>query len=96
MAKVKRLPKVSSFRDLYEKAKEDPRYQALCIAGAENLGWMDHPSESKYLPNKEKWARAHYWLSQTYVGALVGEYGESEDKAFREVLAEVNHVRDCI
>lgn len=94
MGKQKRMEKVRSFSDLHTRAQSDGRYQRLCIVALTNLGCEHLAKQHKsYAPTK--W-RAHYGGLLDYVNALVGEYGESENTAFREVLAEVNNVRDCI
>lgn len=91
--KVKSIAKVKSFSELYSLAKAgDENYQKLCIVALNNLG-CDHLANARHYP--EKW-RAYYNGLMEYVSALCCEYGESEDKAFRSVLAEVNNVRDCI
>lgn len=91
VAKVKSIAKVKSFSELFQKAQVDENYQKLCIVALENLGCEHLASKREAV----KW-KSHYFGLQEYVSALVGEYGESEDKAFRSVLAEINNVRDCI
>lgn len=93
--KPKKIPAIRSLSELYRLADGgDERYQRLCIVALNNLG-CDHLATGKQWKNSPKWKAYHHGLGQ-YVDALVGEYGETEDDAFRQVLEEINNVRDCI
>ena len=94
MAAVKKMSKIKSLNDLRIKAKDDERYQKLAIAGLSNLG-CEHLAIAERRYTKSKW-EAYYGGLMSYVSSLVGEYGVSESKAFREVRDEVNNVIDCI
>ena len=103
--KKKSIAKVKSLSDLWDRANGETKtaenYQRLCIVALRNLG-CDHLAEAhkgagdKPLFNDPPKWRAYYDGLIDYVGSLVGEYGISEDKAFRDVRDEVNFVRDCI
>jgi hypothetical protein len=93
---VTKIKRFTSFHDLYERCKSgDEAAQRVCIGALNNLG-CDHLADSGVpaKPGTPKWQRYYHGL-QEYISALVGEYGQSETKAERQVLAEVNHVRDC-
>ncbi len=100
-ATLKKLPKVKTWTELFGLANDQgdnkqpteyaKRWQKVIVCALSNLG------NSTLRPNNPKhprllWLRAYDGL-QEYISALVGEYGQSETKAEREVLAEVNHVR---
>ncbi len=83
--KRKLIPKVTSLRELEGLAKLDPRYAALAMAAAENLGCPSCKDAKQAVRELED-----------YLMALVGEYGESEDVAEKTLIDEINFVRDCI
>ena len=97
VTKTKKLPKVKSWSELWAlcvgtpNTPPDTRWQKVVIGALENLG---NPT-LRYNPSKGDvlWRCAYYGL-QAYIDAMVGEYGETEDKAERQVLDEVNFVRD--
>jgi len=93
MTKTKKYPKFKSWRDLYDRANGgDEMAQKAIICGLSNLGNPTLPSKND-MQKTPLWKRAYHGL-QEYIGALVGEYGESETKAEKSILAEVNHVLD--
>lgn len=90
--KKKLMTKVKSFRDLRERAEKDERYAKLCVVALSNLG-CEHLARGRDVD--PDWVKSLNGLYD-YVGALVGEYGESEDSAEKNVLGEINFVRDCV
>lgn len=91
--KVKKYPKFKSWRDLYDRAKGgDEKAQKAIICGLSNLGNPTLRSK-KESQRSTLWQRAYDGL-QEYIGALVGEYGETEDHAEKSILDEVNNVLD--
>lgn len=95
MAKSKSTPKVKkvkSWGEAFQRAaKGDLMMRKAFAACLSNLGGMhldDNESMRRQFPN-EYW-KACYHSLQEYISALVGEYGESEFKAEKEVLAELN------
>ena len=77
--------------DAHQRATNGEELAQKSIIGCLNNLGCDHLAEkSKYAPSDEpKWKR--YWRGlQEYVSALVCEYGETEAKAEKEVLAELN------
>ena len=92
--KTKKYPKFKSWRDLYDRAKGgDEMAQKAIICGLSNLGHTPTSMGYGYDKKSSLWQRAYHGL-QEYIGALVGEYGETEEKAEEDILAEVNHVLD--
>lgn len=93
---TKKFKKFKSMHDLYQRCDSgDEQAQRICIGALQNLG-CDHLAEpsKRCAPDRPKW----YWFyrgMEQYIEALICEYGVHEDKAFREVLAEVNNVWDC-
>jgi hypothetical protein len=88
---AKRISKYKNLREVYEKARGgDEQTQRTIIGTLENLG-CDHLA-TKTMKSQEKWSQ--YWdgLSR-YIDALCSEYGVREDKAEKEVLAEINGLR---
>jgi hypothetical protein len=85
---------VKSMSELWQLAKADENYQRLCIVALNNLG-CDHLAESSRRWHPVKWEAYFNGLNQ-YIESLVCEYSQSEDKAVKDVLAEINGVRDCI
>ena len=92
--KKKLIAKVTSLNDLYQRANDNDDYKKLCIVALQNLG-CEGLAEDNRKYHDAKW-RSHWDGLVTYVGSLVGEYGVSEDKAFRDVRNEINFCRDCI
>lgn len=91
-SKPKKLPLVKTWSELYKLCADgDERWQRVVIGALSNLG---NPTLN-YNPAKGEplWRCAYFGL-QEYIGALVGEYGETETQAEKSVLAEVNNVRD--
>jgi hypothetical protein len=79
-----------SLHDLYERARAgEVMARKVCIATLNNFG-CDHLASGQ--KSDPKWVRYYRGL-QTYLVALVAEYGESETSAEKEVLAEVNAAR---
>lgn len=92
--KTKKYPKFKSWRDLYDRCKAgDEKAQRICIGALHNLGNTTLPSKREG-QEMALWQRAYHGL-QKYISALVCEYGETETKAERDILAEVNNVIDC-
>lgn len=88
------IKKVKSMSELWQLAKTDERYQRLVIVALNNLG-CDHLAQGCRRWHPVKWEAYFNGLNQ-YIESLVGEYGESEVKAEKSILAEINNVRDCI
>lgn len=87
----KKIKKFASLYDLRERCRAgDVAAQQCCIGLLHNLG-CEHLAATR---NQTKWENYYAGIEQ-YIMSLVGEYGQSEDKAEREVLAELNNVRDC-
>lgn len=93
---AKKFKKFKTMRELYERCSGgDEQAQRICIGALQNLG-CDHLADAakRFHSNQPKWYR--FWVGlNEYITALVCEYGESETKAERTVLAEVNNVWDC-
>ena|ERR1700722_19817281 len=90
---MKKLPKVKTWRELRTICNDEThsdciRWRKVVVGTLENLG---NPTLDK--GDEVLWKRAWSGL-QEYISALVGEYGQSETKAERDILAEVNHCRD--
>lgn len=92
MAKAKtKIAKFKSLGDAFSRAKNGEEAAQKCLIGClENFG-CDHLAN--YRKEVPKWTSAWHGL-QTYIGSLVGEYGESETRAEKEVLAELNCARE--
>lgn len=88
--KSKPIPKFKSLPDAFKRAQDGCETSQRAIIGCFNNLGCDHlVTRSKTQP---KWL-SYYQGIQTYIGSLVGEYGVSETKAEREVLAELNSAR---
>jgi len=91
--KTKKIAKFSSLSDAYSRAMSGEEDAQKCIIGCLNNLGCDHLASSGYPGEKsEKWQRYYRGL-QEYISALVGEYGVHEDKAEKEILAELNAAR---
>lgn len=81
--------KFKNMADLYKRASYgEVRAQELCIETLQNLGCEHLISKGSGRP---AWENSYNGLI-AYITALVGEYEQSEDEAFKEVLAEVNNL----
>lgn len=93
IADRKRISKFTNLRDAYNRASAGDEGAQRCIIGClENFGCDHLALKDKSAPKTVKWARYYAGLMQ-YIGSLVGEYGQSETAAEREVLAELNQAR---
>jgi hypothetical protein len=95
MATKTTIKKFASLRDAYDRAKAGDEAAQRCIIGClSNLGCdntlANQGHNLKY--GASKWVR-HYRGLDEYISALVGEYGMTETKAEKEVLAELNSAR---
>lgn len=90
MAKKQAKPKkFKSLHEAYVRADGGDVLAQRCIVGTlRNLG-CEHLAR-KVLDDDPKWL-THWRGFQQYLMALVGEYGESEAAAERELLAELNN-----
>ena len=85
--RFKILAKIESFSQLEAYCNgADGRWRLLCIGAVQNLG-VEHLNRGD-----TTWIGAHTAL-RAYVFSLVAEYGIPEDEAFRDVVAEINHIR---
>lgn len=92
MKAATKTAKFASLRDLWTRAQAgEEMAQKVCVGALNNLG-CDHLAHSAGGRPEPKWAKYHRGLEQ-YLDALVSEYGVSETKAERELLAEVNMAR---
>ncbi len=92
VAKLKKRKKVKTWSELNALCRDgDERWQKVVIGALQNLG-CEHLAGGGM--GRSKWER-HYHGLMEYISALCSEYGESETKAEKQILAEVNHVRDC-
>lgn len=95
MARSPKYKKFTSLNDLLQRSQAgDDRAQRICIAALRNLG-CEHLATRRRGDSDPEWRLSWDGL-QSYVSALVGEYGMSETRAFRDTLAEVNNVIDCV
>jgi len=84
----RKTPGYPSLSAVYEAARGgDSTARKMLRAALTNLG-CEHLAAGP----GERWERSYRGLV-AYVSALVGEYGMSEGRAFKEVLAEVNAAR---
>lgn len=89
MAKKRHPPKVKSFNSLYQMCSEgDTYWQNAVIGTLTNFGCDHLKSDNK---EESEWQRSYYGL-QRYLDALCSEYEVPEDKAEKEVLAEINAI----
>lgn len=83
------IRKFKSLSDTFKRAAAGEEDAQRAIIGCLSNFGCEHLAHCNQQP---KWKASWFGL-QDYIGALVGEYGESETKAEREVLAELNAAR---
>lgn len=97
MSKTKtKTKKFASINDVYRRAEAGEVMAKLCIIGALSNCGCDHLAEGHSLGRRAapmpRWKRFYQGV-QEYISALVCEYGQSEVKAEKEFLAEINMAR---
>lgn len=88
-----KVKSVRSLSELDRLAKTDDNYKRLILSACRNIG-ADGPLFDKKNP-RPKWIIARGQLD-VWLMSMVSEYGQDEGKAERDLLGEINNVRDCI
>ena len=79
-SKSKRLPKVRSLSELWQKAAEDPRYHSLALSAARNLAMPDYWQRSgRY---RDELSAAIGWFETCALEAGDDESGVVEEVNF--------------
>lgn len=85
--------KFTSLQDLHERASTgEEMAQKVCIGTLTNLGCEHLADDSPYGMTRPKWKRFYHGLL-SWLDSMVGEYGHSESRAEKDLLAEVNNAR---
>lgn len=89
------MKKIKSLHDLYSRCEAgDEAAQRLAIGTLQQFG-CEHLADSFRGPKSDPKWRRYFRGIHRYFDSLCGEYGIPEGKAEREIVAEINNVRDC-